>query len=302
MIHLTAIANIPDDVKRIICELKARELRIQDVPCELELNMDIIRTERNLGLRKSCHRGFDVIEQEFFVEEQWFYYDLSDEFVPSCVHKQTFRSFKEYYEFLDGDIYRDACYYQYGFEDDFSKGLNLDIKGLNVVKSFTTETIDDHLSLLSKDEVDEYKNYEKMKRLVKQWLKKFIACDTYEQFLKVCRNYKKSAIARHKNIDFFFFQYAFDDQRNKKHLEVIMKYLSNDADYFGDIASGLCVIYAPEEILDRYDFKQASVATNKKRKRNLKYFIGELKEYDVEMEVRGYFDKITHFYCEEMKT
>ena len=56
----------------------------------------------------------------------------------------TFDSFEEYYGFLDGDIYEDACYYQYAFEDEFSKNLNLDINRLKKVKSFVSETVDDY--------------------------------------------------------------------------------------------------------------------------------------------------------------
>ena len=64
---------------------------------------------------------------------------------------------------------------------------------------------------------------------------------------------------------------------------------------------GLCLIHTPEVILDKYDFSQASVATNRKRKKEVKDFVEDLKNQDVEMTVNGYFDKATHFYCEETK-
>lgn len=45
-----------------------------------------------------------------------------------------------------------------------------------------------------------------------------------------------------------------------------MEYLSND--YIGrNVVLGLCLIHTPEVILDKYDFSQASVATNRKRKK-----------------------------------
>ena len=295
---MNEIAIIPGDIKQIICKLKAGELKIRDVPSEFELNMDVVRTERELGLRKSCRRGFDVTSQKFFVEELW-YYDLEDESPDTC--KQLFDSFKEYYEFLDGDVYSEACYYQYDFEDEFLRGLELDINKLKTTQSFTTETIDDFSCLLSKTEVEEFKNHEKIKKLVKQWLKKFVECDTYEQFLKMCCNYEKSVLAQYICKDFFLFQYAFNARMQQNHLDVIMEYLSNDGDYVGNITVGLCLIYKPEEILERYDFSQASAATNKKRRKNLKNFVEELGNSDVDIKKRGYFDKITHFYCEEIK-
>ena len=48
-----------------------------------------------------------------------------------------------------------------------------------------------------------------------------------------------------------------------------------------------------------FTFSQASVATNRKRKKEVKDFVKDLKNQDVEMTVVGYFDKVTHFYCEK---
>ena len=193
-----------------------------------------------------------------------------------------------------------ACYYQYAFEDEFSKNLNLDINRLKKVKSFVTETVDDYSCERSQDEIESYERCEKTnKKCVKQWLDKFNACDTYEQFKKVCSNYEKSTVSQYKRIEFFFFQYAFDAQYNKKHLDVLMEYLSKDYYIGGNAVQGLCLIHTPEVILDKYDFSQASVATNRKRKKEVKDFVKDLKNQDVEMTVVGYFDKVTHFYCEE---
>lgn len=265
------------------------------------LDMNVVRSERELGLRKSGHRGFDVITQMFFVEEDCFYKDLSGNLV-SELHKMTFGSFAEYYEFLDGDIYENACYYQYTFEDEFSKKLNLDMNRLTKMNSFVTDTIDDYSCELSQDEIAEYDHCEKTnKKFVKKWLDKFNACDTYEQFKKVCNNYQKSTVAQYKFIKFFFYQYAFDAQCNKKHLNVIMEYLSKDYRFDGNAVLELCLIHTPEVIMDKYDFSQASVATNRKRKKEVKDFAKELKNQDVEIKVIGYFDKATHFYCEETK-
>lgn len=292
-------AKVDPEVQCIIKKLKSGKLEMICVPEEFALDSNIVKAERKLGLRKSGHRGFDVIAQTFFVEENWFYKDLSGNPV-SKSHKMTFDSFREYYEFLDGDIYEDACYYQYVFEDEFSKNLNLDIDLLTKVKSFVTETIDDYSYELSQEEIELYERREKVnKKFVKQWLDKFNACDTYEQFKTVCNNYKKSAVAKQNNIEFFFFQYAFDAQCNKKHLDVIMEYLSKNYYWGGNAVLGLCLIHNPEVILDKYDFSQASVATNKKRKKEVKDFAEELKNQDVEINVIGYFDKVTHFYCEK---
>lgn len=304
MYYLKAVsksARVSPEAKRIIKELKSGELEVRNVPEKFALDSNVVKAERKLGLRKSGHRGFDVITQTFFVEEDWFHKESSGNLV-SRLHKMTFDSFEEYYGFLDGDIYEDACYYQYAFEDEFSQNLNLDIDRLTKVKSFVTETVDDYLCEWSKDEIESYKRCEKVnKKCVKQWLDKFNTCDTYEQFKKVCGNYKKSTVSQYKCVEFFFFQYAFDAQCNKKHLDVLMEYLSKDYYIGGDVVLGLCLIHTPEVILDKYDFSQGSITTNRKRKKEVKDFVEDLKNQDVEKTVVGYFDRATHFYCEETK-
>ena len=296
---LSKFKKINPEVKCIIDKLKTGELEVRGVPVEFSLDPNVIQAERTLGIRKSGRRGFDVINQSFFVEEVWIYKDLSGDLRPT-MHRETFDSFAEYYKFLDGDIYENACYYQYPFTDEFSSKLKVDITQLRRTKSFETRSVDDYSYEISTDEIAEYDHCEKTnKKLVKQWISKFNACDTYDQFKCVCNNYEKSAIAQCKSMEFFFFQYAFDDLQNKEHLGVIMEYLSKD--YIGgtNVVFGLCMIYAPEEILDKYDFSQASDITNKKRKRELKNFVESLNAQDVKVQKRGYFDKKTHFYCEE---
>ena len=293
-------ARVSPEAKRIIKGLKSGELEVRNVPKEFALDSNVVKAERKLGLRKSGYRGFDVITQTFFVEEDWFHTDSLGNLV-SVLHKMIFNSFEGYYKFLDGDIYENACYYQYEFEDGFSKNLNLDIDRLTKVKSFVTKTIDDCSYEQSQDEIESYKRCEKVnKKCIKQWLDKFNACDTYGQFKKVCSNYEKSKVSEYKCIEFFFFQYAFDARCRKNHLNVLMKYLSKD--YIGDNAVlGLCLIHTPEIIIDKYDYSQASDTTNRKHKKEVKDFVEDLKNQDVEITVEGYFDKVTHFYCEETK-
>lgn len=292
--------RISPEAKSIINQLKSGELEVRNVPKEFALDSNVVKAERKLGLRKSGYRGFDVITQTFFVEEDWFHTDSLGNLV-SVLHKMIFNSFDGYYKFLDGDIYENACYYQYEFEDEFSTNLNLDIDRLTKVKSFVTKTIDDCSYEQSQDEIESYKCCEKVnKKCIKQWLDKFNACDTYGQFKKVCSNYEKSKVSEYKCIEFFFFQYAFDARCRKKHLNVLMNYLSKD--YIGDNAVlGLCLIHTPEIIIDKYDYSQASDTTNRKHKKEVKDFVEDLKNQNVETTVEGYFDKVTHFYCEETK-
>ena len=113
-------------IEGIICRLKSKRLQMPDVPEEFRMHPDILRAERKLEIRKSGHRGFDVIRQLFFVEETWRYKNRAGEYV-SREHTEEFDSFQEYYAFVDGDIYEDAYYYQCLFDDELIAAFQLDL-------------------------------------------------------------------------------------------------------------------------------------------------------------------------------
>ena len=76
MYYLKAISKsvkVSSEAKHIIKELKNGALEVRNVPEEFALDSNVVKAERKLGLRKSGHRGFDVIAQRFFVEEVMLY-------------------------------------------------------------------------------------------------------------------------------------------------------------------------------------------------------------------------------------
>lgn len=145
-------------IKSIIKSLKNDKLNIQDVPDEFALNSDVIKAERILKIRHTKRRGFNVITQIFFVEEKWFYRNELGK-LDSMPHKMIFNSFEEYYEFLGGDIYENSCYYQYTFEDEFSKTLNLDIDKLLKCDHFISDILDNHVRDKTKYKIDKGYDY-----------------------------------------------------------------------------------------------------------------------------------------------
>lgn len=123
---LTKRNPIKPEIKKIIRQLKNNRLSIREIPIEFASDINILRVERELGIRKTTLRGFDVINQDFFVEEEL----LSRDFEVLYSPKRTFKDFQEYYNYLEGDIYENACYYQYKFSDSFSKSMNLNLRKL----------------------------------------------------------------------------------------------------------------------------------------------------------------------------
>ena len=67
-----------------------------------------------------------------------------------------------------------------------------------------------------------------------------------------------------------------------------MEYMSKDYYSGGNAVLGLCLIYTPEEIYNKYNFSQASPSTNRNRKANVKKFIENLKNKNIETEIYCY--------------
>lgn len=295
---MTGIIAKNSEVKRIIKKLKAGDLTVNSVPEELSRNIDILRAERKFGLRKSGHRGFDVIRQEFFVEEEWFYLGDPDELY-SSKHKEIFPDFEEYYQFLDGDIYDDACYYQYDFSDEIIHKFHLDTNRLYARNSLISDTINGSLPGLSPEDRKVYQHIEKtVKKQYQNWLDKFNACSTYEELKKVCGKYERSAFFEKMPLRFFLFQYAYHDPSDKRRMDILMEYLSKDY-CGGEAVQGLCLIYDPEEVVQKFNYNQQSKVTNSRRKKEVRDFANDWVNHNVVTETRGYFDSQTHLYCNE---
>lgn len=279
------------EVNDFIIQLKKNKISFFDVPEELRTNKTIVDIERQLGLRKAGKRGYDVINDCFFVEEEII--SISSE--ESCVENIStfFPDFDSYNSFLDGDIYENACYYQY----DFS-GTEVDLKRISN-KAFVKTIVDDYSLEVSKEELEKYELAEQTKIICKKWIEKFNACDTYEKFDKCVENYRNSEISRVVKVHFFFFQYIFEDIHDKNKFDVIMEYVSHGKYLSSRIVNGLCLIYDPEKVFAAYHYPMDAKRTSYKYKKKLRDTIDLLYSGSVDISECCYFDSDTHYYCVE---
>ena len=59
-----------EKVNEIIRQLKNGEIQVPDVPEEFQDDLRLIQYERAAGMRLIGKRGFDIISDSFFVEEE----------------------------------------------------------------------------------------------------------------------------------------------------------------------------------------------------------------------------------------
>ena len=114
-------------------------------------------------------------------------------------------------------------------------------------------------------------------------------------------NYKKSKISSIVDVIFFFFQYIFADVENKKRFSIIMEYMSSGAYPEYKMINALCSIYDPDDVMQSFNYSSGANGTIYNHKKKLKEYIDRLKEGEIDFYSKAFFDKKTHYYCEEIK-
>ena len=242
--------------------------------------------------------GFDVIHQVFFVNELVLECDgfRKEEFFVKV--SRTFDNFYDYYDYLDGKIYDNSCYYQCDFSTIKKK---IDKSKMSERNSFIEETIDNFIIEPTDEEKCQYNEGKKRKEEVKKWVELFVSCNSFTKLKKTVNLYNKSELSLEHNVDltFFFWQYIFYDINDENRFEVIMKYMSTGCYPEYKMIRPLCHIYDASSVMEKYNYSLGSKQTIYKYKRRLKKYIESMKEcLNIENETEVYFDEKTHYYCE----
>ncbi len=288
---------VKSEVKEIIRQLKRKKIRVFDVPKEYKDDIQLVTFEREAGFRITGKRGFDIISNSFFVEETLIYVDTDGVEHKRSVY-QSFDNFDSYFDFLNGDIYDNACYAFCPFSR-ISISKNIDAKKLMAKKAFVEDTIDEYSLALSNEEKDNYEEGSQIHKCCQQWIKKFNNCSSYDELVKVVENYKKSEIYSIVDVSFFFFQYIFTDVKDKQRFSIVMEYMSSGAYPRCKLINELCSIYNPDDVIQSFNYSSGAKCTIYKHKRNLKDYVCCLKDGKIKFRSKAFFDKKTHYYCEE---
>lgn len=234
------------DVKRIIKKLKKKELQVIDIPIEWQHDPKLIDYERKAGLRKAQRRGYDVIRDQFFVEEQFSYDDRGDR--QTKMETVWFSDFEAFSAFLKGDIYTNACY-MFLNRDRISVD-NTVYEKLQTLPAFVTTTLDSYGLYPDALEIQGYQDGERTSKQCKIWVKRFGACKTYRKFKRMIAKYQSTELSQTIGLDFFLSQYIFEDKLDKQRLAIVIRYLCSDAGYaYKNLIPAFCRLYGIGDIL-----------------------------------------------------
>ena len=161
------------EIKKIIRQLKKKEIRVFDVPEEYENDIQIVTFERKVGLLITGKKGFDIISNTFFVEETLIHIDVDGEERKREVFLD-FDNFDSYFDFLNDDIYDNACYAFCYLPGHIVTSHEIDFKRLMERKAFVEDSIDNYSLSLSNDEILTYRNAAQIHKQCQQWEKNTI--------------------------------------------------------------------------------------------------------------------------------
>lgn len=290
----TQLVTHEKNIENYVDQLKKKEIDFFGVPEEYRSHPSIVKCGRKLGMRKSDKRGYDVIRDNFFVEEIITTGNYTNEVNERRI-SNYFMTFAQYYEFLDGDIYESACYYQYVFSQEEVDSFGIDLCKINMTSLIDITTKEFRIDF-SDEELQQYNELEKDKTLRKKWIAKFNSCNTYEDFKKVVNNFGKSKFSS-DDLLFFFFNFIFADK--DKAFDIIMQYVSDGAWPSYRIEKALCYIYDPQKVLSAYNYKLGASSTIRRRKKEFAEYIKQVENDELQFSQRYYFDENTHFFCYE---
>ncbi len=157
------------EISRIKDKLKRGTLSVFDIPEEFQNAAQIITLERKLSLREITRCGYDVISNLFFVEE-----NLHDADEKGRILCSWFEKFAAYYDFLEGQIYHNACYAFFDFSEKLIKAYGLNLSELNR-SALIEKTIDDY-PLIPPMERETFLQGGNLLDLYKYWEERFNSC------------------------------------------------------------------------------------------------------------------------------
>lgn len=300
------VPTLPESlkVKKLIDQLKSHKITPLDVPNKYATLPVIAKVERELGILKTEKRGFDVLKSHFFVDEVI----LSSVEIGSINQYSShyFSDFTSFYNYLDGDIYNNACYFQYNFSADEIQNFSIDLTRINTT-SFIHEKLKNIPISISTDipscpsQQIQVSDASRIAR--KALLAEFIQCETYDQFKVALSKFDASEFSRippdySDPLRFFLDSFIFANP--EKAFDIVIACIADGLCHPQAVPLAMCSIYDPQRVIDALHFDTVSNSTHYNRRNRIKEYIIDLGQHRVVFHAKNYFDPYTQFYCSEL--
>lgn len=288
------------DIKKIIAQLHNKEICVSKVPEEYRNDPRIVRAERELGLRITGKRGYDVLTGTFFAEETLVSIDETgrERMRNSSL---AFESFADYFDFLNGDVYDQACYTFCPLLEQAACSRTVDLQKLTARKSLIDETVENYTFAMSDAEKAHYQEGKRIHKSCRQWSEQFQNCRSYEELVTTVQKYRRSKIGPLVDVKFFFYQYIMSvDPQDSQRFSAIMEYMSSGEYPQNEILNALCLVYSPEEVVQAFHYSQGTKTTKYRHQKRLKEFVRWLENGEIIWDRMADFDDHVHYYRERI--
>lgn len=298
------------------------------LPEEYQNAIEIIKYERQLSIRTLVRCGYDVVGKYFFVTEtvkqrqifiEPYRSDRVKEGLPTSVENKTtiykhFVSFSDYYDYLEGNIYENSCYYQYDFTG--TEEYNIDREKMLKNQAFIDYTIDD-ISIEKYISIDEdFESKENRKEEFIKYIDKIDKCKTYKELSAVYEEIKCKKEYRYrfsKIIPLIFSSYiqaAKEDEYKRRLFREFAARCGIDGhngnlvrmgEYYENPLGIYSVLFSTTDIIDKYMLKEKTLPyTSAKKSEFRRRYRSLIELIDNGLKRRRFigFDKETHFYID----
>lgn len=259
-----------------------------------QINKKEIERERRMGYRIVGRRGYDIINNSFFVEEKIVKGPISEDKV------MWFDRFKDYFDYIDGDIYENSCYYQWKVPKELKE--KLDYGKLFQKEAFITVTIDDEKHNDNSEDEAKYAIGEKRKKQVREWIKEAEKCKSGKELLLLEKKFNHNKLfvnfdVWNKAFEFVLWNYISNIGENEEKFIALMDYLS----YFTcseSIVRETLGILDNDKVINNYKFINGSKGTFYHQLSRLRRISKAIRENRVKKSVLAYYDDDYHYYSE----
>ena len=269
--------------------------------CELdkESRVQVLKklNKKDIKFRVVKRRGYNILKKKFFVEE-YSNLDASLTFI-------YFYNFKDYFDYLDGSIYTNACYFGYNFSKDEIKSYNLDQQKLNF-NSFEVKRLKDIAKEENATSLEEENHIDELAAKAEARLIQIKEINNMDEFCDILNSEKYNPL--YPELRFAILYSKFED----KVRDFVVDQSANTP-YFVISPMEIYFYYgqaAFDEVIEKYNAH--SSWTNYKHKRNYRETIEYLKKYKkityeiyknkyfylyVRSDIQNTYPKVSLYYC-----
>lgn len=277
-------------IETIVSGILNHEIQgINEIPKELNSNRQVLLASRKAGLREIHSYGYDVLSNTFFVREVW--QEKVGKNLRKTNHTLIFTKFPSYYDYLEGHIYKNGCYYKWSLSESFIilNGIRKDwIKW--APKGNTYKEVLPISYLNNKNAYDEI---EKNKKGRKQILNKIYECESSAELFRLLCG-RNSIVDNYIDAEFYLWNYI--SKKGKDAENVVLGFLGNNI-RFNEAREALGELYGYKDVINGY-MAFWNDEYSESRTEQFKTRMSELQAENLEQKKYRAFDPKTHFFYE----